>query len=50
VVEEDRLEINPRLWTNLRNELLYILNDEIKKFYDKYIKENCPEYNDSDYQ
>jgi|TARA_R110000868_G_C10726583_1_gene751245 Ulp1 family protease len=50
VVEEDSLEINPRLWTNLRNELLYILNDEIKEFYDKYIKENCPEYNDSDYQ
>lgn len=50
VVEEDSLEINPRLWTNLRNELLYILNDEIKEFYDKYIKENCPEYNDSDYK
>lgn len=50
VVEEDSLEINPRSWTNLRNELLYILNDEIKEFYDKYIKENCPEYNDYDYQ
>lgn len=44
VTEEERLEIDPRLWTNFRNELSYMLNDEMKEFYDKSIKERCPEY------
>jgi hypothetical protein len=44
VTDEERLEIEPRLWVNFRNELSDMLNDEMKEFYDKYIKERCPEY------
>ena len=44
VTEEERLEIDPRSWANFRNELSYMLNDEMKEFYDKEIKERCPEY------
>jgi hypothetical protein len=44
VTEEERLEIDPRSWTNFRNELSYMLNDEIKVFYDKEINKRCPKY------
>jgi hypothetical protein len=44
VTEEEGLEIEPRLWANFRNEISYELNDEMKKFYDKYIEETCPKY------
>ena len=44
VTEEERLEIDPRSWTNFRNELSYMLNDEMKEFYDNEIKERCQEY------
>jgi hypothetical protein len=50
ITDEERLEIDPRSWANFRNELSYMLNDEMKEFYDKTIEERCPEYNDSDYQ
>ena len=44
ITDEERLEIDPRSWANFRNELSYMLNDEMKEFYDKEIKERCPEY------
>ena len=44
VIEEEGLEIDPRSWVNFRNEIFYMLNDEMKEFYDKEIKERCPEY------
>jgi hexokinase len=44
VAEEERLKIDSRSWANFRNELSYMLNDEMKEFYDKEIKERCPEY------
>lgn len=44
ITDEERLEIDPRSWANFRNELSYMLNDEMKEFYDKSIKERCPEY------
>jgi len=44
VTEEERLEIDPRSWANFRNELSYMLNDEMKVFYDNEINERCPEY------
>ena len=44
VTHEERLEIEPRSWTNFRNELSYMLNDEMKEFYDKEINKRCPEY------
>ena len=44
VIEEEGLEIDPRSWVNFRNEISDMLNDEMKEFYDKEIKERCPEY------
>ena len=44
VTEEERLEIDPRSWANFRNELSYMLNDEMKVFYDNEINKRCPEY------
>ena len=44
VADEEGLEIEPRLWTNFRNELYYTLNDEMKVVYNNYIKEYCPEF------
>ena len=44
VTDEERLEIDPRSWANFRNELSYMLNDEMKVFYDNEINERCPEY------
>jgi hypothetical protein len=44
VIQEEGLEIDPRSWVNFRNELSYMLNDEMKEVYDKKIKERCPEY------
>ena len=44
VADDADLEIEPRSWINFRNELSYMLNDEMKEFYDKYIKEKCPLY------
>lgn len=44
VTDEEGLEIEPRLWTNFRNEISYMLNNEMMEFYNKFIKENCPEY------
>lgn len=42
VTEEDGLEIEPRVWTNFRNELLYDLNDIMREYYDRFIMEKCP--------
>ena len=44
ITDEERLEIDPRSWANFRNELSYMLNDEIKVFYDKEINKRCPKY------
>ena len=44
VTEEDGLEIDPREWTDFRNELIYDLNDIMKDFYDKFIIEKCPRW------
>jgi hypothetical protein len=44
VTEEERLEIDPSSWANFRNELSYMLNDEMKVFYDNEINKRCPEY------
>ena len=44
ITDEERLEIDSRSWANFRNELSYMLNDEMKEFYDKEINERCPEY------
>lgn len=41
VTEEDGLEIEPRVWTNFRNELLYDLNDIMREYYDRFIMEKC---------
>jgi hypothetical protein len=41
VTEEDGLEIEPRVWTNFRNELLYDLNDIMREYYDIFIMEKC---------
>jgi hypothetical protein len=41
VTEEDGLEIEPREWTNFRNELLYDLNDIMREYYDRFIMEKC---------
>ena len=42
VTEEDGLEIEPRVWANFRNELLYDLNDIMREYYDRFIMEKCP--------
>ena len=44
VTDEEGLEIEPRSWVNFRNEISYMLNDEMKEFYDKEINKRCPEY------
>jgi hexokinase len=44
ITDEERLEIDPRSWANFRNELSYMLNDEMKVFYDNEINKRCPEY------
>jgi hypothetical protein len=41
VTEEDGLEIEPRVWANFRNELLYDLNDIMREYYDRFIMEKC---------
>jgi hypothetical protein len=44
VTDEEGLEIEPRSWVNFRNEISYMLNDEMMEFYNKEIKKRCPEY------
>ena len=44
ITEEEGLEIEPREWSNFRNEILYDLNDIMKDFYDKFIMEKCPRW------
>ena len=44
VTDDSDLEIDPRSWINFRNELSYMLNDEMKEFYDNEINKRCPEY------
>ena len=41
IIDDDGLDIDQRVWTDFRNELLYELNGVIKKYYNKYLKENC---------
>ena len=41
IIDDDGLDIDQRVWTDFRNELLYELNGVIKKYYIKYLKENC---------
>jgi hypothetical protein len=44
VTDEEGLEIEPRSWVNFRNEISYMLNDEMMEYYNKEIKKRCPEY------
>ena len=44
VTDEEGLEIEPRSWVNFRNEISYMLNDEMMEYYNKEIKKRCPQY------
>jgi hypothetical protein len=37
------MTVEPRIWTNFRNELLYELGDEIRDYYNKFIEKECPQ-------
>ena len=37
------MTVEPRIWTNFRNELMYELGDEIKDYYNKFIEKECPQ-------
>lgn len=39
---DHNMTVEPRIWTNFRNELLYDLGDEIRDYYDKFIEKECP--------
>jgi hypothetical protein len=36
------MTVEPRIWTDFRNELIYVLGDMIKSHYNKIINEQCP--------
>ena len=40
--DDHNMTVEPRLWSNFRNELMYVLGDEIKDYYNKFIEKECP--------
>ncbi len=39
---DHNMTVEPRVWTDFRNELMYELGDTIKSHYNKIINEQCP--------
>jgi hypothetical protein len=39
---DNNITVDPRIWTDFRNELVYVLGDMIKSHYNKIINEQCP--------
>jgi len=39
---DHNMTVEPRIWTNFRNELMYELGDEIRDYYNKFIEKECP--------
>jgi hypothetical protein len=40
---DNNMTVEPRIWTNFRNELMYVLGDEINDYYNKFIEKECPQ-------
>jgi hypothetical protein len=43
VLSSENIEIDLRIWTNFRNELMDEMRDEIKDYYNNFIKNECPD-------